>query len=716
MLIRTYKSAFITLFVTLLLVTVASIVANSYLLTRRAALELSEKVIHEVSRRVIACSGNIFLTAEAYLQIDAVIAAENGILDNREELLELFWRQIHLTPHHLSVFVADDQGNFVQSRKLPQLVTRVIDRRSAFPREDLVYRDAAYRPIARVDGPGTFEPRERPWYRNTTAEPRVHWSGLYRFSGTGKLGITASYPITDADGRVSKVLGLDIALDNLAEFLSQQRVYRRSVALIVDEQDRVIASRDDLSLRQGESERGDDSPRLIGDLDHPALARIWEHHKERSNAGEPPGVFAAAVEGEYYFARVQPFPEEFGHHWNLVYVVPEASILTSTKRLLSESFVIALIILFVAIFVVYALALRFSGPIAKLARNARLIRQFRLSEVGEVKSGFGEIRNMDESIRSVKQSLMTFLKYVPNELVQQSIRPDQEVKLGTGVSELSLFFSSLPGFSDLCREREPSEITEQLSERLEEVSTIIVGNGGTIDKYVGDTVAAFWGAPVPHEDDPARACRAAFLSMRAIAEINHKRTMEGLPALESIFAVHTGEAIVGNIGSETRSNYTAVGDNVDIALDLCQLNERYGTRILISEATWHQVNQDYQCRLIDQVELGNQATSTRIYELMSESSEASRTMERLPPHRYERAFAMYQAQRWGEAEALLQELADEYPQDKPVRMLLSRCRKARKGKAHPAMLDESWNGSVPMDAVEATTPQAPASMNRGTHA
>ena len=96
-----------------------------------------------------------------------------------------------------------------------------------------------------------------------------------------------------------------------------------------------------------------------------------------------------------------------------------------------------------AIFVVYTLALRFSRPIAKLARNARLIRQFRLSEVGDVKSGFREIRNMDESIRSVKQRLMTFLKYVPNELVQQTIRSGEEIKLGTGVAELSLFFSSL---------------------------------------------------------------------------------------------------------------------------------------------------------------------------------------------------------------------------------------------------------------------------------
>ena len=714
--IRTYKSAFITLFVTLLLVTVASIVANSYLLTRRAALELSEKVIHEVSQRVIERTGNIFLTAEAYVQIDALIAGKGPILENRDELLKLFWRQIHLTPHHLSVFVADDQGNFVQSRKLPQLVTRVIDRRGGIPREDLVYRDVTYRPIARVEGQGAFEPRERPWYVNTTGEPRVHWSELYRFSGTGKLGITASYPVTDGSGRIRKVLGLDIPVENIAEFLSQQRVYRRSVALIVDAQDRVIAYPDDLSLRQGKPENRDDGLRPIGDLDHPALASIWEHHKGRTTAGESPGVFAAAVEGEYYFARVQPFPEQFGHHWNLVYVVPEASILNSTKRLLSESFVIAVIILFVAIFVVYTLALRFSRPIAKLARNARLIRNFRLSEVGEVKSGFGEIRNMDESIRSVKQSLMTFLKYVPNELVQQSIGSDQEVKLGTGVSELSLFFSSLPGFSDLCREREPSEITEQLSERLEEVSKIIVGNGGTIDKYVGDTVAAFWGAPIPHEDDPVRACRAAFLSMRAIAEINHKRTMEGLPPLESIFAVHTGEAIVGNIGSETRSNYTAVGDNVDIALDLCQLNDRYGTRILISEATWRHVNQDYQCRLIDQVELGNQATNTRLYELQSESSEASRATERLPPHRYEQAFARYQARRWGEAEALLEELAEEYPQDKPVRMLLSRCRKARKGKAHPAMLDETWNGSVPLDAVEETAPEAVTSENRGSYA
>jgi adenylate cyclase len=123
--------------------------------------------------------------------------------------------------------------------------------------------------------------------------------------------------------------------------------------------------------------------------------------------------------------------------------------------------------------------------------------------------------------------------------------------------------------------------------------------------------------------------------MRTAADINRGLVATGKPLLENVFAVRTGEAIVGNIGSEARTNHTIIGDNADLTHDLCQLNHRYGTRILISEPTWHQVKHRYHCRLVDKVVVGATGPGTRIFELLSEKTETSQVAEGLPPHRYE---------------------------------------------------------------------------------
>jgi hypothetical protein len=177
-LIKSYKSAFITLFVVLLVGTVSAVAVNAYRRASEVSLALSAETIAEISEKTVQRTVAIFEAAWADLEVNELVIGGRDILAHQEELLRLFWRQIHLTPQLLSLYVADHRGSFVQAREQPQLVTRVIDRTAERPREALVYRDRDYRAIAHINGGGLYDPRERPWFQAARPDGRVYWSDV----------------------------------------------------------------------------------------------------------------------------------------------------------------------------------------------------------------------------------------------------------------------------------------------------------------------------------------------------------------------------------------------------------------------------------------------------------------------------------------------------------------------------------------------------------
>ena len=174
MYIKSHKSAFISLFVVLLTVTVASVVYNAYWRTSDALLDLAEQIIEEASTKIIDRIDSIFNAADQYLYINKYLVAQRDIIQDQDELLALFWQQMRLTPEIVSIYTGDVEGNFVQAREVPRLSTRVIDRRGRKPLEQIVYRDQNYRPIAHIENDALYDPRERPWYLNTGVEQKVY--------------------------------------------------------------------------------------------------------------------------------------------------------------------------------------------------------------------------------------------------------------------------------------------------------------------------------------------------------------------------------------------------------------------------------------------------------------------------------------------------------------------------------------------------------------
>ena len=162
-----------------------------------------------------------------------------------------------------------------------------------------------------------------------------------------------------------------------------------------------------------------------------------------------------------------------------------------------------------------------------------------------------------------------------------------------------------------------SDLITHLSSYLGEMSKVIAGEGGTIDKYIGDAVMAFWGAPAPNRRHAVDACRAAIKCQRELTGLRPQWTREGNRPFFARVGINTGSVVVGNIGSEDKMNYTVIGDSVNVASRIEALNKLYGTSIMIGQKTYEQAKQDVMVRKLDRVAVYGREKGIDVYELLA---------------------------------------------------------------------------------------------------
>jgi adenylate cyclase len=219
-----------------------------------------------------------------------------------------------------------------------------------------------------------------------------------------------------------------------------------------------------------------------------------------------------------------------------------------------------------------------------------------------------------------------FGRYVSPEYVRRLADDYENVRLGGERAPVTLLFSDIRGFTSLS-ERLPAEtVIEMLNEYLERMAEVVFRHGGTLDKFIGDAVMAFWNAPIPMEDHATRAVEAALDMLVELESLNEGWRSAGAPArLQIGIGVNTGEAIVGNIGSLTRKlDYTAIGDTVNLAARLEGLTKEYQAGIIISEATLNELDASrYELRPIDEVRVKGKEQAVQIYEVLGRKAAPS---------------------------------------------------------------------------------------------
>jgi adenylate cyclase len=195
---------------------------------------------------------------------------------------------------------------------------------------------------------------------------------------------------------------------------------------------------------------------------------------------------------------------------------------------------------------------------------------------------------------------------------------------------------------------------------------------GTLDKYIGDAIMAFWGAPYPQPDHAERACRAGLEMLKILDKLRVAWEAEGRPRMEIGIGINTGPMLVGNMGSRRRFNFTIMGDNVNLASRLEGINKQFGTHLVISETTYQAVRGSMVARELDFIRVKGKMRPVKIYELLA-TAEEGRGFEDLIT-RFQQALEAYRAGRWEAAIEMFEALLRDYPSDRPTHIMLRRCR------------------------------------------
>lgn len=270
-----------------------------------------------------------------------------------------------------------------------------------------------------------------------------------------------------------------------------------------------------------------------------------------------------------------------------------------------------------------------------------------------------------------------FARYVsPDVISLMEQNPEKYAKAGGETKELTVMFSDIRSFSTISEGLTADELVALLNEYLGEMTGSLYEYWGTLDKYIGDAVMAFWGSPLPQEDHALRACTTALDMIERLQRLNRKWAASGRQTLEIGIGINTGLMSVGNMGSEHRFGWSVMGDNVNLASRLEGQNKEYHTTCIISELTWNQIQGAYLCRPLDRIRVQGKLKPVGIYELMAYLKDAVNYADLL--QRWSKAQEAYYRQAWDEAIQHYESLLALYPDDGPSHTFLKRSHEYRK--------------------------------------
>jgi len=246
-----------------------------------------------------------------------------------------------------------------------------------------------------------------------------------------------------------------------------------------------------------------------------------------------------------------------------------------------------------------------------------------------------------------------FSHYISPAVVNELIANPEKAKLGGDKRELTAFFSDIAGFTSISESMSPEALVDLLNEYLDDMTGIILKHKGTLDKYEGDAIIAFWGAPIPQKDHALRACLASLDMQKRLEMMRPEWKKRGKPEIAVRCGVNTGWMIVGNMGGKDRFDYTIIGDSVNLASRLEGANKQYDSKIMISEFTHKHVADKVIVRELDLIQVKGKTEPIKVFELLG-AADMQRTAEQKEAgEMYQEGLKLYRQRKWDEAIAYM---------------------------------------------------------------
>jgi adenylate cyclase len=520
---------------------------------------------------------------------------------------------------------------------------------------------------------------DQQWYREALQSDQPRWFNLKVAPFGDRLAVALAGPVDIAKRRLG-VLAIIIELTRVSQFLSQLTVGKSAAAFILDRSGAPIAVPD-----------ADADEVNAQKLDHPlfpvAVSAITQSESRYDPDQGQPYRSRIVRDREAYQVVLTPisFPG-----WSLVTVVPEAEFLGPVEATIRKLLVgLAILIVGAGLLSAWLAQRLIAAPLLKVVNEIKHVERFDLDKVERHRSNLKEIANLSGAIADMALGLAAFRKYIPADLVKLLISEGTQARLGGAVRPMTVMFVDMAGFTGMS-ERVGDRIIPLLSRYFDAVSTEVQGHGGTIDKFIGDAVMAFWGAPKLNADHALDCCRAALSCQQAVRALG--LTDDAGRPLKIRIGINSGDMVVGNIGSQIRLNYTVIGDAVNIASRLEGTNKVYGSDIILGPETRRLAGDRIWVRELDRLAVYGRAGGLQIYELlgMANAERASEAIDQpgwVEP--YERGLAAYRAGDFSGAIAHFREVIDRRGLDAASSVMIARCEQMQ-----AAPVAGSWSGTT----------------------
>ncbi|MFM9872859.1 MAG: adenylate/guanylate cyclase domain-containing protein [Fimbriimonadaceae bacterium] len=673
----------------------------------KTANELSERVITQTSSLIDQRVDALLTDTEDQAKIVAGIARPTfagpgeGAFDSRQflklapEIVEL----IRVKPKYAAITITLNRtGEDLQVSQTPSggISVRTTEITGAKQKVRRAYSPYGDRLLAGPEEIGDFpDPRGQQSFVKAKMSKQVSWTTadlLQNLPSGAELGTICSAPILDSEGRFLGVVSISITLTDLSRFLQTVKVSENGFPTLIEllgDRSKVIA--DPQPQRLMTSDAG--GPRLIT-IDELSDEKLKIVAKTVENiprfAESETRISKFKYNNEVYFLGFRRISGAQRPPWVLAVALPQNDFLNWSRETNLFFLTFTALALAVGAGVALLLANRVVRPLQKLVAETVKIKQFEWSETKPQDSHIREIDELSQSFETLKSGLRSMEKLVPADYARSLIASGQEAKLGGERRHITTYFGDIIGFTRLSHELPPEDLVEILAEYLDVLSDVVLNNDGTLDKFNGDDVMAFWGAPTLTTDHAKTAISAALKSLAAITELHIELRQNNMPILSASFGVATGDVIVGNVGSKKRMTYTVIGDSVNLASRLQGLNKFYSTHILSSHGTFLECEKDFVWRLVDSVSVFGRFEAEQVYEPLAFIETATPDQINLAKISNE-AFALYQNRDFAAAAKAYEEILAVHRSDGPSSILHARCIKFLKKPP-----EKDWDGSYQM--------------------
>lgn len=343
--------------------------------------------------------------------------------------------------------------------------------------------------------------------------------------------------------------------------------------------------------------------------------------KASRNASGLDRVQEVQVEGHSFFM----YAHRIDNKWTAVSVVDSGSVYEPLHRNLLQLMLVQAATLLITSLAIYIVCRKLTMPLKAVVNTVSDLSNLKIRDQQPAclsSSSIVEVKQVSNAINRLSFAMDSFGRYLPKEVVRSVLSSNRSARLGGDAKRLVILFTDVKDFTSYSEVLEASVLLAHLNEYMTALTEAILTTSGTIDKYIGDSIMAFWGAPTPVEKPATQACEAALAIQTETRKINEKWKAEGaVIQFETRVGVNIGDIIVGNVGSEERFNYTVIGDSVNLASRLESANKLYGTNIMVSSAVLDAVKAEggenlYVFRLLDRIKVKGKQQVSEIHELV----------------------------------------------------------------------------------------------------